>query len=702
MDNPTGSSGDGGGGTGTETGTPDTEALLVLQLLVGHEYPSARVAAALTAHGGHVAAAAEALFATQRACAGLPPGLLPSQAETLTVSRFEATRRDLEARRSGERALARRLSDVVAQYLAHAAAGRAGDLTRLAAEAQRVAQALADCRYANAALAQYVARESRVSHQPDPLPLVRTRSPSRSTTTSSSSSSSLAQLQRHAQTPQGQPQQGPQPQQGTQGKQGEGRSQKSSSSTAGAVGEETEKEKEKEREEEEAGVVVSAEAEALVIYFKWRATGAGFRTNAKDWVGLFHYGDKRNMKVQKEFVYTGGAAGGSGCFLVPRRGIYELRYYRKGCSTPVYRTPQPITVGASVRLAAALSDDGRDVVVTCDPCAVEGKKDWVGLYHAGSWSKHYIAFAWVRASTRTVRRAPDPGAAPTAGAAAALADHAQSASAHASGGSRASLSTDEVLESSAAAAQSCTSAPAGDDNSDGSSNGDDRSDDISDDSDKTRDEKEEEETCGDARLVGAHARVLPDALLREGAAECAATVLRLVLPAPRTPGAYEVRYFCEKSKYQAKGCSPVFVVPNRDEMSVLATRPELVVQWRVLSQAPSSRDWIGVFDSAGARAARIACEYCAHHQVAADGTHDAGVVTFSAAAVDRAVAAQRGYDNGVYTWEIRFHSARAKTSPYLRIPLVFTLPASAPPQPPPPPQQSSPPPPPPPPESPAP
>ena len=675
MDSTTGSNsssrdgeGDGGNGTGT---TPDTEALLVLQLLVGHEFPSARVAAALAAHGGRVAAAAEALFATQRACAGLPPGLLPSQAETLTVSRFEATRRDLEARRSGERALARRLSDVVAQYLAHAGAGRAGDLTRLAAEAQRVAQALADCRYANAALAQYVARESRVSHQPDPLPLVRTRSPSRSTTTSSSSSSSLraAQLQRR----------GPPGPQALQGKQQEGRALTSSSSVSeenkreGSEKKEQEdgKDEKEDGKEEEDGVVVSAEAEALVIYFKWRATGAGFRTSAKDWVGLFHYGDKRNMKVQKEFVHTGGAAGGSGCFLVPRRGIYELRYYRKGCSTPVYRTPQPITVGASVRLAAELSDDGRDVVVTCDPCAVEGKKDWVGLYRAGSWSKHYIAFAWVRASTRTVRRAPDPGA-PVSAAAAAAADHAQSASAHASGGSLASLSTDEVLESSAAAAQSSTSAPAGD--------GDDDEDDEDDEEDDSGKEEEEEEAKegdeddGDARLVGPRARVLPDALLREGAAECAAPVLRLVLPAPRTPGAYEVRYFCEKSKYQAKGCSPVFVVPNRDEMSVLATRPELVVQWRVLSQAPSSRDWIGVFDSAGARAARIACEYCAHHQVAADGTHDAGVVTFAAAAIDRALAQQRGYDSGVYTWEIRFHSARAKTSPYLRIPLVFTLP----------------------------
>ena len=446
-------------------------------------------------------------------------------------------------------------------------------------------------------------------------------------------------------------------------------------------------------------MIVSAEAEALVIYFKWRATGAGFRTSAKDWVGLFHYGDKRNMKVQKEFVYTGGAARGSGCFLVPRRGIYELRYYRRGCSTPVYRTPQPITVGASVRLHAALADDGRAVVVTCDPCAVEGRKDWVGLYHAGSWSKHYIAFAWVRAATRLVLPASSGDALvpPLAGAA----DHAQSASAHASLGSHASLSADgdgdeeEVLESSAAAAQSSTSAPIGDcnhsdvddDDDDDDSNSQEQEDEEEEtegeekkedeDRDKEEEEREGEETYGDTRMMRTRTQVLPDALLREGAAECSAAVLRLVLPAPRTPGAYEVRYFCENARYRAKGCSPVFVVPNRDEMSVLATRPELVVQWRVLSQAPSSRDWIGVFDAADARAARIACEYCAHHQVAADGTHDAGVVTFSAAAVARAVAAQRGYDNGVYTWEIRFHSARAKTNPYLRIPLVFTLPSSS-------------------------
>ena len=38
--------------------------------------------------------------------------------------------------------------------------------------------------------------------------------------------------------------------------------------------------------------------------------------------------------------------------------------------------------------------------------------------------------------------------------------------------------------------------------------------------------------------------------------------------------------------------------------------------------------------------------------------HDSGVVTFNTAAIQQAMSKQLGYENGIYTWEIRFYSNR--------------------------------------------
>ena len=171
------------------------------------------------------------------------------------------------------------------------------------------------------------------------------------------------------------------------------------------------------------------------------------------------------------------------------------------------------------------------------------------------------------------------------------------------------------------------------------------------------------------------ARCIASKFLRE--AESAAPAQRLLLPAPRAPGEYSVRFFHRGSlgvggSNAYSGVATVHV-PNEDRMAATFDRTSMrcTVEWQALSVEPHKWQWIGLYDGAGVGAQRLTWEYVANHRYTTP-EHDAGVVELKQVPPLLKQWALTGrMPPQVAHWQLRFHNSYLDTAqPLFTCPFV--------------------------------
>jgi len=138
---------------------------------------------------------------------------------------------------------------------------------------------------------------------------------------------------------------------------------------------------------------------------------------------------------------------------------------------------------------------------------------------------------------------------------------------------------------------------------------------------------------------------------------------RLLLPCPRTPGDYHVRFFLKDSlsltTTNAYSGIAVVHIPNEDDLIATFDRKamSLSVTWKAYSVEPNEWQWIGLYDSSDPSATRLTYEYvCKHKYTSPD--HDEGIVTFTEVPSSlKACAASGKISPDVSHYELRFFNA---------------------------------------------
>jgi len=152
----------------------------------------------------------------------------------------------------------------------------------------------------------------------------------------------------------------------------------------------------------------------------------------------------------------------------------------------------------------------------------------------------------------------------------------------------------------------------------------------------------------------------------------------IVFDAPRQPGEYELRYFFSKWRhatgYVYSGKSNPIVIPNEDEVEVVATHPIVKVHWQTFSQEPRSRDWVGVYTSSDPRAERLGWEYLS--KGAADSVGDHGTTEIVCKKLKN-LSPDDKLPDGADQWEVRvFYGApEPLRAPFIRAPEPFGAPS---------------------------
>lgn len=170
-------------------------------------------------------------------------------------------------------------------------------------------------------------------------------------------------------------------------------------------------------------------------------------------------------------------------------------------------------------------------------------------------------------------------------------------------------------------------------------------------------------------------RCVASRLLRDAA--CAAPVPRLLLPAPRAPGAYEVRFFHRGSMSLAAGNAYSGVarvhIANDDALAAAfdPARARCTVRWRAASVEPSSWQWLGLYDAPAPGGTRLTWEYVARHRYTS-ADRDEGVVVLTALPAPLRVWAKTGaMPPEVARWELRFYNSyTAAAPPLVRAPFI--------------------------------
>ena len=164
-------------------------------------------------------------------------------------------------------------------------------------------------------------------------------------------------------------------------------------------------------------------------------------------------------------------------------------------------------------------------------------------------------------------------------------------------------------------------------------------------------------------------RCVASRLLRD--AETAAPAPRLLLPAPRAPGDYEVRFFHRGSMSLAagnaySGAARVHIACD-DAMTAVfdAAHAACTVHWRAASVEPSAWQWLGVYDAPAPAGTRLTWEYVARHRYTS-ADHDEGVVVLTALPEPLRAWARTGtMPPEVARWELRFYNSYTAAAPPL-------------------------------------
>jgi len=157
---------------------------------------------------------------------------------------------------------------------------------------------------------------------------------------------------------------------------------------------------------------------------------------------------------------------------------------------------------------------------------------------------------------------------------------------------------------------------------------------------------------------------------------------RLLLPCPRSPGDYHVRFFFKGSltldptSTNAYSGIAYVSVPNEDDMvaKIDRTRLSLSVAWKAYSVEPNKNQWIGLYANSEPSAKRLTWEYvCYHPFTSAD--HDEGIIVFTEPPSELKECIASGVISPVVrSYELRFfNSYSASSTPLFCRPCKFSL-----------------------------
>jgi len=147
---------------------------------------------------------------------------------------------------------------------------------------------------------------------------------------------------------------------------------------------------------------------------------------------------------------------------------------------------------------------------------------------------------------------------------------------------------------------------------------------------------------------------------------------KVFFDSPRRPGEYEVRYFFTNKRhatgYAFSGRSEHIVIPNEDEMEVIATHPIVKVKWQTFSQEPRSRDWVGLFPSKDDSAKNMGWAYLSSKGLM-DSVGDHGIAEIEAKNLIR-LAPEATLPADAVNWEVRLYNGTSSSVPFLRAPFL--------------------------------